>query len=129
MTGCLLSTGILEELHITTCHKVREATIVEVTNLINDDVTDVFTKPLSLEQYFPLMLRFWIFLAKRGFSSKPGGKNRNITDMEIFCDHASLSLTGHSKDLRGVSGKLEYTIGACQWWPKGHILMCGKMVG
>ena len=75
-TGCLLSTSILEELHTSTCHRVRGAAIAGVTNFINDDVADVFTKPLSLQQHFSLMLRFWIFLAKRGFSSKPGGEEQ-----------------------------------------------------
>ena len=81
----LLSTSMLEEFHSSTCQRVRGAATAGITNLIHDDVADVFTKPLSLQQCFSLMSRFWIFKPRGDYLSSLEGKESDTTDMNIFC--------------------------------------------
>ena len=60
MTDCSPFTNILKWHHASTYHKVRGAATAGVTNFVHDDVADVFTKPLSPQQYYLLLSRFLV---------------------------------------------------------------------
>ena len=65
IVNCSLSTSTLKKKHnAITYHWVREAVAVGVINLVyvasRDNVADIMTKPLGLQQHYPLMSRFLI---------------------------------------------------------------------
>ena len=60
MIHCSQFINILKGHHASTHHKVRGAATAGVTNFVHDDVADIFTKPLSPQQYYPLLSRFLI---------------------------------------------------------------------